>query len=122
MRPSLNNCSRFFEIKDFQALIIRLVPRGTKNLTIVFSPRIRIIKSVWEKRQVENLAISQDLIDFCWVLKGLLQIESERIYHFTDLGKSPVSAFTYREQLTKFLDVTCTNCVNKVLVKSLSWY
>ncbi|MEG4495015.1 GIY-YIG nuclease family protein [Microcoleus sp. D3_18_C4] len=50
------------------------------------------LKVLWKEYGTQNYGIPKDLVNFRWQLKGLLESEGERTYHFTDLGKIPVGA------------------------------
>jgi hypothetical protein len=50
------------------------------------------LKVLWKEYGAQDYAIPKDLVNFRWELKGLLESEGSRSYHFTDLGKIPVGA------------------------------
>src|SRR6476469_2926520 len=50
------------------------------------------LKVLWKEYGAQNYAIPQDLVNFRWQLKGLLESEGSRSYQFTNLGKIPVGA------------------------------
>lgn len=50
------------------------------------------LKILWREYGALNYPITKDLINFHWVLKKLMQVESNYCYQFTDLGKIPVGA------------------------------
>jgi hypothetical protein len=50
------------------------------------------LKVLWKEYGVQDYAIPKDLVNFRWQLKGLLELEGDRTYQFTDLGKIPVGA------------------------------
>jgi hypothetical protein len=50
------------------------------------------LKVLWKEYGAEKRSIPKDLVNFRWQLKGLLESEGDRTYHFTDLGKIPVGA------------------------------
>ena len=50
------------------------------------------LKVLWKEYGAQDYAIPKDLVNFRWQLKGLLESEGDRTYHFTDLGKIPVGA------------------------------
>ncbi|MEG4584553.1 GIY-YIG nuclease family protein [Microcoleus sp. MOSTC5] len=50
------------------------------------------LKVLWKEYGAQNYAISKDLVNFRWELKGLVESSGDRTYHFTDLGKIPVGA------------------------------
>jgi len=47
---------------------------------------------LWKEYGAQNYAIPQDLVNFRWQLKGLLESEGSRSYQFTNLGLIPVGA------------------------------
>jgi hypothetical protein len=50
------------------------------------------LKVLWKEYGAQGYAIPKDLVNFRWQLKGLLELEGDRTYQFTDLGKIPVGA------------------------------
>jgi hypothetical protein len=50
------------------------------------------LKVLWKEYGAQDYAISKDLVNFRWELKGLLESSGDRSYQFTDLGKIPVGA------------------------------
>ena len=50
------------------------------------------MKVLWKEYGTQKRSIPKDLVNFRWQLKGLLESEGNRTYHFTDLGKIPVGA------------------------------
>jgi hypothetical protein len=50
------------------------------------------LKVLWKEYGARDYAIPKDLVSFRWQLKGLLESDGSRTYHFTDLGKIPVAA------------------------------
>ena len=50
------------------------------------------LKVLWKEYGAEKRSIPKDLVNERWQLKGLLESEGDRTYHFTDLGKIPVGA------------------------------
>ncbi|MEG3899052.1 MULTISPECIES: GIY-YIG nuclease family protein [unclassified Microcoleus] len=50
------------------------------------------LKVLWKEYGAQKRSIPKDLVNFRWQLKGLLDSEDDRTYHFTDLGKIPVGA------------------------------
>jgi hypothetical protein len=50
------------------------------------------LKVLWKEYGAQNYAIPQDLVNFRWQLKGLLESEGSRSYQFTNLGLIPVGA------------------------------
>jgi hypothetical protein len=50
------------------------------------------LKVLWKEYGAQNYAISKDLVNFRWELKGLVESSGDRTYQFTDLGKIPVGA------------------------------
>lgn len=50
------------------------------------------LKVLWKNYGAVNLTIPRDLVNFSWILKNLVQMQSDRSCVFTDLGKIPVGA------------------------------
>ena len=50
------------------------------------------LKVLWKEYGARDYAIPKDLVNFRWQLKGLLELEGDRSYQFTNLGKIPVGA------------------------------
>ena len=53
---------------------------------------LKQLKVLWKEYGAEKRSIPQDLVNFRWQLKGLLESEGSRSYQFTHLGKIPVGA------------------------------
>ena len=63
------------------------------NFTIeLYGEELEQLKVLWKEYGAQNYAISKDLVNFRWELKGLVESSGDRTYHFTDLGKIPVGA------------------------------
>src|SRR4028118_2028643 len=63
------------------------------NFTIeLCGEELEQLKVLWKEYGAQNYAISKDLVNFRWELKGLVESSGDRTYHFTDLGKIPVGA------------------------------
>jgi len=63
------------------------------NFTIeLYGEELEQLKVLWKEYGAQNYAISKDLVNFRWELKGLVESSGDRIYQFTDLGKIPVGA------------------------------
>jgi len=52
------------------------------------------LKVLWKEYGAQDYAIPKDLVNERWQLKGLLELEGDRSYQFTHLGKIPVGART----------------------------
>lgn len=52
------------------------------------------LKVLWKQYSALKYPIPKDLINFHWVLKGLLQAESNCTYQFTNLGQIPMGALS----------------------------
>lgn len=50
------------------------------------------LKILWKEYGAVDYSITKDLINFQWVLKKLMRLQSDSTYQFTDLGKIPVGA------------------------------
>ncbi|MGB3510936.1 MAG: GIY-YIG nuclease family protein [Microcoleaceae cyanobacterium] len=50
------------------------------------------LKTLWKEYQSQGLLIPRDLVNFRWILKGLIQSVREGECEFTNLGKIPVGA------------------------------
>lgn len=50
------------------------------------------LKVLWREYGREQRPIPKDLIEFGWVLKRLMQVNGDRSYNFTPLGRIPVGA------------------------------
>jgi hypothetical protein len=63
------------------------------NFTIeLYGEELEQLKVLWKEYGAQNYAISKDLVNFRWELKGLVESSGDRTYHFTDLGKISVGA------------------------------
>jgi hypothetical protein len=63
------------------------------NFTIeLYGEELEQLKVLWKEYGAQNYAISKDLVNERWELKGLVESSGDRTYHFTDLGKIPVGA------------------------------
>ncbi len=54
------------------------------------------LKVLWQEYQSQGLLIPRDLVNFRWILKGLIQSVVDSECEFTNLGKIPVSALSLR--------------------------
>ncbi len=54
------------------------------------------LKILWKTYQSQGLLIPRDLVNFRWVLKGLIQSPGDGEYQLTNLGKIPVGALSLR--------------------------
>jgi len=52
------------------------------------------LKVLWKEYGAQDYGIPKDLLNGRWQLKGLLELEGDRTYQFTDLGKIPVGALS----------------------------
>lgn len=50
------------------------------------------LKTLWKEYQSQGLLIPRDLVDFRWILKGLMQSVKDGECEFSNLGKIPVGA------------------------------
>jgi len=66
-------------------------PRTSPDL---YGEELEQLKVLWKEYGAQDYAIPKDLVNFRWQLKGLLELEGDRSYQFTHLGKIPVGART----------------------------
>jgi hypothetical protein len=52
------------------------------------------LKVLWKEYGAQDYGIPKELLNGRWQLKGLLELEGDRTYQFTDLGKIPVGALS----------------------------
>ena len=66
-------------------------PRTSPDL---YGEELEQLKVLWKEYGAQDYAIPKDLVNERWQLKGLLELEGDRSYQFTHLGKIPVGART----------------------------